>query len=144
MRLSFTVLGEPRGKSRPRVVKRGNIVTTFTPDATVVYENLIKTEYHRQCDNVFIPQKVPVAVYLTAYYGMPQSASNKKRKEMLENKIRPTKKVDADNLVKVYMDALNGVAFYDDVQVVDLTVRKFYGEQPRVEIVICSEEETDG
>ena len=140
MKVSFTVLGEPRGKGRPRVVKHGNFVNTYTPDETVVYENLIKTEYHQQCGDAFFPQKTPVAVSLVAFYSIPQSTSNKKRKEMLEGKIRPTKKVDVDNLVKVFMDSLNGVAFYDDVQVVELGVTKVYGEQPKVDVSIMDVE----
>ena len=140
MRVKFTVLGEPQGKGRPRVVKRGNFVHTYTPDETVSYENLIKTEYRRQCGNVFFPQKTPVEVRIIAYYGIPQSTSKKRRQEMLDHKIRPVKKVDVDNLVKCYMDACNGVAFYDDVQVVDLQVRKFYSERPRVVVSILNAE----
>lgn len=141
MKAIFTVLGEPRGKGRPRVMKRGNFVHTYTPDATVSYENLIKTEYHLQCPGKFYAQKVPVTVKLNAYYGIPNSVSNKRKKEMIAGFIRPTKKVDADNLVKVFMDALNGVAFYDDVQVVDLEVHKLYDENPRVVVIIEDIEE---
>ena len=136
MNVSFTVLGEPRGKGRPRVIKRGDYVHTYTPEETVSYENLIKTEFRRQCGEVFFPQKTPIEVKITAFYGIPQSASKKKRKEMLDGIIRPTKKIDVDNLVKCYMDAGNGVIFYDDVQVVDLIVKKVYSEQPRVEVTI--------
>ena len=137
---TFTVLGEPRGKQRPRVVKKGNFVSTYTPDETVLYENLIKTEYRQQCGEKFFPQKTPVAMWITACYGIPQSVSNKKRQEMLTGAIRPTKKVDIDNLVKCYMDSLNGVAFHDDVQVVDLVVRKVYDEQPRVVVTLTDPE----
>ena len=45
MSIVFTVLGEPVGKARQRVTRFG----TYTPEATTMYENLIKTEYRRQC-----------------------------------------------------------------------------------------------
>ena len=132
----FTVLGEPRGKARPRVVKRGNFVNTYTPDETVLYENLIKTEYHRQCNDVFFPQGIPLVMWITACYAIPKNTSKKKRAEMLQERIFPTKKPDIDNVIKVFADALNGVAFHDDVQIVNLHLFKKYDEQPKVEVRI--------
>ena len=136
MKVEFTVLGEPRGKGRPRFSRQGPYVRAYTPELTVSYENLIKMEYRRQCGDIFFEPKTPVSVVLTAYYAIPQSASKKKRKAMLDHILRPVKKVDVDNLVKCYMDAANGVIFHDDVQVVDLQVRKFYDERPRVVITV--------
>jgi Holliday junction resolvase RusA-like endonuclease len=46
----------------------------------------------------------------------------------------PTTKPDADNVVKAVFDGLNGVAFRDDVQVVDLRVRKRYSATPAVRV----------
>ena len=136
MKVKFTVLGEPQGKGRPRFARNGNFVRTYTPEATASYENLIVTEYRRQCRDAFFPKGTPVDVRIIAYYGIPASDSKKKRVEKLNHRMRPTKKVDIDNLVKCYMDAGNGVIFQDDVQVVDLQVRKFYSERPRVEVMI--------
>ena len=55
---------------------------------------------------------------------------------MLDGLIRPTKKPDWDNIGKVVCDALNGIAYRDDAQIVDSMVRKFYGEVPRVVVII--------
>lgn len=33
---------------------------------------------------------------------------------------------DADNISKIILDALNGLAYYDDNQVTDLTIYKLY------------------
>lgn len=55
---------------------------------------------------------------------------------MEQFKIRPMKKPDNDNIVKVVQDALNLVAYHDDVQVVDCQLRKFYSENPRVVVTI--------
>ena len=50
--------------------------------------------------------------------------------------ILPTKKPDADNIAKAILDALNGLAYYDDAQVVHLEVQKRYSNEPRAEVFI--------
>lgn len=73
---------------------------------------------------------------ILAFYSIPKSASKKKRTLMVEGKIRPTKKPDMDNVMKMIADSLNQVAYRDDTQIVDAQVRKFYSEQPRIEVSI--------
>lgn len=140
MKVKFTVLGEPRGKQRPRMTKAGR---TYTPKETVQYENLIRIEYRRQCNDFKFERDIPLDAKIIAYYGIPRSVSKKKRQMMLEQQIRPLKKVDIDNLVKVVLDSLNQIAYHDDVQVTDCQVRKFYSENPRVEVTIqeCEDNE---
>lgn len=136
------VLGEPQGKGRPRFVARYNPVTqksfgqAHTPDKTVVYENLIRTEYSIQTGNFRYPDDAMLDMRILAYYSIPKSASKKKRAMMLEGAIRPTKKPDMDNVMKVVADSLNQVAYKDDTQIVDAQCRKFYSEEPRIEVVI--------
>lgn len=60
----------------------------------------------------------------------------KRHKEMLEHRIRPTVKPDLDNVAKLIYDALNGVAWHDDNAIVDTQVRKFYSDNPRVDVTI--------
>lgn len=136
MRVKFTVLGEPQGKGRPRVERHGGKTVTRTPEATVVYENLIRTEYSRQCGDFRFPDSEYVDLRVIAYYGIPASAS-KKRQRMMENgEIRPTKKPDIDNILKVVADSLNDRAYHDDAQVVDAQARKWYSRRPRIEVVV--------
>lgn len=78
----------------------------------------------------------PVSLTLTAYMRIPKAASKQRRAAMLAGAERPTKKPDGDNLAKLTMDALNGVCWRDDVQVVDLTVRKFWSDEPRLVVEI--------
>lgn len=136
MRLEFTVLGEPQGKGRPRFARYGNQVTTRTPEKTVVYENLVRLEYERQCRGKCFDKDVPLEIIITAYYTIPKSASKKRQTMMLEGNILPTKKPDWDNIGKVIADSLNGVAYHDDAQIVDGRIKKFFSERPRVEVVI--------
>lgn len=132
MKVKFTVYGEPQGKGRPRFSK----VSTRTPDGTILYENLIQTEYRRQCGNVRFPDEAQLDMRILAFYQIPSSASKKKTRQMLDRAIRPTKKPDWDNIGKVVADSLNQVAYRDDAQVVDSQVRKFYSDQPRIEVTI--------
>lgn len=136
MRARFTVIGEPQGKGRPIFSRVGPGVRTRTPDKTVLYENLIRTEFRRQCGALRFPDGVPLDVRVIAFYAIPKAVSKKKKEMMLERKIRPTKKPDWDNIGKVVADSLNEVAYKDDAQVADAQVRKFYSEQPRIEVVI--------
>lgn len=141
MKVSFTVLGPPQGKGRPRFSKVGNYVTTRTPDQTVLYENLIKTEYQRQTGRFRFPDGQPLEMIIKAFYAMPASATQKKKDAMRSGSIRPTKKPDSDNVIKVVADSLNEIAYRDDSQIVDCRLVKFFGEQPRLEVEIQTAEE---
>lgn len=46
MRTQFCIYGEPRGKERPKFSTVCGHVTARTPENTVLYENLVKTEPH--------------------------------------------------------------------------------------------------
>lgn len=51
----------------------------------------------------------------------------KKQVKLIENnELFPTVKPDTDNISKIILDALNGLAYYDDNQVTDLTIYKQY------------------
>lgn len=140
--IQFTVYGEPQGKGRPRFVARYNPATqksfgqAHTPEKTVMYENLIRIEYSIQTNNFRYPDDAMLDMRIMAFYGIPKSASKKKKALMLEGKIRPTKKPDMDNVMKVVADSLNQVAYKDDTQIVDAQCRKFYSERPRIEVSI--------
>lgn len=136
MKVKFTVLGEPTGKGRPRFRKAGNFTQTYTPEKTVSYENLIKTEYRRQCRDFKFESTDQLDVRITAYYGIPKSKPKKTQKLMEEYKLRPLKKPDADNVIKAVLDALNKIAYHDDTQVVDLQIRRFYSRDPKLVVTI--------
>lgn len=136
MFLSFTIPGEPVGKARPRMTRSGH---TYTPEKTVSYENLVKLCFKAKYPNEK-PADGTVQMVITAHYAMPKSVSNKKRQLMTDGKIRPTKKPDADNIIKAVADALNGIAYRDDSQIVNVSISKWYSDSPRVEVAIFREE----
>ncbi len=135
MTAQFTIYGEPKGKGRPRFSSGGGKSNTRTPDETILYENLVKTEYRRQAGHRF-PDDAALDVRIFAFYSIPKSVSKKRREMMISRQIRPLKRPDSDNLCKIVMDSLNGIAYRDDAQVVDSMVRKFYDDVPRVVVNI--------
>ena len=134
MEVHFTVPGEPVGKGRPRFSRQGSFVMAYTPGKTVSYENLIKVEYERQSGLSFGEREIGLRV--TAYFSIPKSVSKAKRQRMKDGEIRPTKKPDIDNVCKVVADALNGVAYNDDRQIVYTEISKRYDDMPRMDVSI--------
>ena len=134
MRVQFEIIGEPQGKGRHRVqVIRGK-VHTYTPDATANYENLVKVMYLRACGRVRLYGAIKAEI--TAIYSIPQSWSKKRKEAACKGDIAPMKKPDTDNIAKIILDSLNGVAYDDDKQVVELVVKKQYDIRPRVIVVL--------
>ena len=121
------ITGKPQGKGRPRFTMKGH---AYTPERTVAYEKLIRDEYMKQCGHNF--GDVPLKMMVIIEYAPPRSATKKMREDMLARKLYPTKKPDIDNVVKAVADALNGVAYRDDVQIVELFVKKWYAEEDAV------------
>lgn len=128
-KVSFTLLGEPRGKERPRVGKFGHV---FTPGKTRAYERDLKMEYQAQCGNYRFPDDAMLDLRIYAFYGIPKSGNKLSKELKRKGVIRPTKKPDMDNVVKIVADALNELAYEDDTHIVDCQVRKFYSDTPRV------------
>lgn len=136
MKIYLTVDGEPTGKGRPRFSNRGGFPRAYTPKKTKVYEDLIKDEYKACYPRfVFAPNR-PLLLIVNAFMPIPKSTTKKSRNSMIQGEARPIKKPDADNILKSVADALNGVAYEDDKQVVSMTINKYYSENPRTEIII--------
>ena len=112
---SITIPGRPVPKARPRLGVRGKTAYVYTPPATREYEKLVG--WVAKC-NRCKPIDGAVAVTLTVY---------------------TRGKMDVDNIAKSILDGLNGVAYEDDDQVVELLVKKHKvkrKEEERVEIEI--------
>lgn len=129
MMCDFEIEGKPVGKGRPRFKRMGNFVQTYTPANTAEYEKLVRLRF--QNAGGVITDK-PVRVEITAFFAPPKSVRKKDKIEMLANRILPEKKPDCDNIAKIILDALNKIAYKDDAQVVELSVKKLYSEVAKV------------
>ena len=150
--LVFGVLGDPQGKARPRFARRGELVSTYTPQATQKYEELIRycALIVRQKNGITKPISADISLEIKAYFKIPKTYSKKRKKRCLNGEERPSKKPDSDNIAKIVLDGLNPKMkvdhvqhkaicvheglYRDDKQVVSLKVEKYYSERPRVEI----------
>lgn len=126
----ITILGVPQGKERPRVVRSGNKSISYTSSKTKDYEKQVALCYQIARQEYFGTK--PLKATITAYYPVPQSNSKKIRETKLQQQILPCIKPDCDNIAKIILDALNGIAYEDDKQVVFLVVGKLYSDNPRV------------
>ena len=90
----------------------------------------------RQCHGQRYEKEDALGILITAYKPIPSSVSKKKLRLMLDRLIFPGKKPDWDNIGKIICDALNGIVWKDDAQIVDGRVVKLYAEHPRVEVEI--------
>lgn len=136
--VSFHVPGKPQGKARARTVRHdGNGCSiSYTPDNTVLYENFIKDQFLNHSKGFYMESGRPVAVRIVARFLPPKSTSKKRSLDMLEGREFPLKKPDTDNIIKVVQDALNGVAYHDDKQVMYVTAKKVYSAIEGLDITV--------
>lgn len=133
MKYEFEVIGDIKGKARPRV----NTYTckAYTPTNTKDYELLVK-QYFKIKYPRFVPLENRLAVKIIATFKVPKTTTKKDREQIEKGLISPTKKPDIDNIVKIILDALNQMAFKDDTQITKLEVEKVYGEEEKVYVAI--------
>jgi Holliday junction resolvase RusA-like endonuclease len=133
--VTFKVDADPVGKQRARYAKRGNFVQTYTPDKTRNYEALIKEAATEAMGNSEILE-TPVNLYLYIRAPIPKSLPKKRLEACLNGLEKPIKKPDASNVLKSIEDAMNGVVYKDDSQIVNIHVTKVYSSVPGIDVCI--------
>ena len=137
MEIKFTVPGIPKGKERPRVCRINGRSLTYTPKQTTQYEKLVRASYTAVSKIFFFFDKdTPLEISIIALFSIPKSVGKKLKNSMLTGDILPIKKPDSDNIVKIILDALNGVAYWDDSQVCRVYFEKIYAEKPETKVII--------
>lgn len=138
--LEFFVSGPPRGKGRARAVSfrpKGSQVPRarmFADHKTVTYEAEISMAFRTKYPDWVAPDPRPVELIVEAGFAIPASASRKKKLEMMEDKVFPLSKPDLKNILASVEDALNGLAWHDDSEIVTEDVRKYYSTSPGVRV----------
>ena len=133
--ITFTVPGQPVGKGRPRIGRVGQHARMFTPAKTVNYEGLVAHAAGMAMNGRPLLEGA-VQVQMVIHCQVPASWSKKKQQQALAGEVFPTTKPDIDNIEKAVYDAINGVVWKDDVQVVDVVKRKRYSASPGVIVTI--------
>ena len=135
MMITFKVDGVPVPKGRARYVRRGNHISTYTPEKTRTYETLIK-DAARQAMGASEALQTPVSLYLYIRVPIPASATKKRLQAIADGSEKPTKKPDASNVLKSVEDGMNGVVYKDDSQIVNIHVTKVFSSEPGVDICV--------
>lgn len=142
--MKLVVLSEPRGKGRPRFVRATGRTYTDTP--TLRAEQRI-AEAWRTTSQERLPD-IPLELVVSLVMARP--ANHRRTDGSLgaagQRAPMPVRKPDVDNALKLVMDALNGFAYRDDVQIVQATVRRRWarmGEPAHTVILLNAAYEPD-
>jgi len=129
MKYSFEIPERAIGKERPRVNRHTGAI--YTPEKTASFEEKVKWAFKGKYNVETELSTKPFKAKIIAVFKPPEKASKKKKEELLF-KINYTNKPDADNIAKIILDSLNGLAYKDDSQVCALLVLKDYGEENKI------------
>ena len=144
--IRFFVPGDPTPKGRPRatatikeeikMTRYGPIIARrarprlYMPSATIEGEERVRAafmeKYHVD------PATGPLRLEMTAYFKPPKNL----RAAIARGEIYAERIPDGDNLLKLVMDALEGVVYYNDKQIVSWHGKKVYGMPEGVLIII--------
>lgn len=106
---------------------------------------MVKYSFSQKYPN-FKPYEGELRAEIIATFEIPKSYSKKKKEELLPGSVEIdglqtggkgyTHKPDCDNIAKIILDALNGLAYKDDSQITALLIFKEYGEQAKVSVEV--------
>lgn len=111
-------------KGRPRARTRGGKVTLYTPDTTIKGEAWVRQCWMDQVGQVLLTG--PLEVRLKLHSPIPKSWNQKQQAQAHGDNMRPVTKPDLDNVGKLALDALNGIGWFDDSQVVRIVIDKCF------------------
>ena len=132
--VTFTVDGDPVPKGKPRFARRGQFVQTYTDAKTIDYETHVAMKA-RQAIGASEPLKGALTVFLYLRYTIPASYT-KKRKEACLLGLEFPKRIDLDNVYKSITDAMNGIVYVDDSQIVEAHIKKVYHETAGANVMV--------
>ena len=132
--MKLTIYIEPTPKARPRVVRKGSRVMSYTPSRTAHAEAVIRTQIAES--GVFFNRDTAVRLAATFYRRRPKSAPKKVR--------LPITRPDCLNYSQLLQDALQGYLFADDAQITTLVLRRVFGRLLRIEIEVTEDKRTPG
>jgi Holliday junction resolvase RusA-like endonuclease len=140
--LTFTVLGKPQTSGSKRSFRHkhtGKQVTIPASDEQVNWQNRVADKGREVYDGPLLD--VPLAIEFTFFrprnqgdFGTGRNAGTVKASAPAYPATRP----DLLKLARAVEDALSGIVYRDDAQIVQENLRKDYGEPERVEVIICT------
>ncbi|MBR1418687.1 MAG: RusA family crossover junction endodeoxyribonuclease [Synergistaceae bacterium] len=133
----FEVPGAAVPQGRPRLTTIGGYARAYDPPKCKAYKEFVRECAIAQCrpdlNNLYLGA---VEIKVTEYRAIPKSWSKVRQLKALNGVIKPIIKPDTDNILKIIKDALNGVMWKDDAQVVHDDITKVYDAEPRVTVEV--------
>ena len=133
--LRMTILGPPVPKARARITYRTKLgaYRGHTPEKTRTAMDEVAWAAKGAGAEVF---EGPVRLLVEAAMPIPKSWSKKKHHLAVIGLILPTSKPDGKNILALVEDALNGIVWRDDSQVIKGTWEKVYSDYPRTGVTV--------
>ena len=129
------VLGEPVAQGRPRFSRQGGFVKAYDPAKSRDYKSYVRLIAAQNAPDS--PVEGAIEFSLRIYRAIPKGMPKYKREAAKAGTLRPVTKPDVSNVLKGVEDALKGVWYKDDSQIVGFGVLgKWYDERPRIEIMM--------
>lgn len=134
MTLTFELSIRPMPHQSVRFTRSGR---TFKPKKIMDYQSQVQRLVKEQLpeDFVMIPAGIPIFIHrLTYQYEWASTISKKKR---VGKVYKPTKPDLQDNLNKAFLDALEGLVYEQDQNIVSINgLEKYYGDGDLITLTI--------
>jgi Holliday junction resolvase RusA-like endonuclease len=130
--ITFTAPGDPVAQPRPQISTRGGFGRAFVRRVHPIhaYRDVVQLVAKAAMDGQ-APIAGPVSLRVWLYIARPKSHSKARRADP-----NHTQKPDGSNVLKGLEDALNGICWIDDSQIVDTRISKRWTELDAKTIVI--------
>lgn len=122
-------------QGRPRFTTINGHARAYDAPKSSGFKNLVAMIANENMRGQPLSEK-PIELRLTVTRSIPSSWSKKKKLQAQDGQLAPTSRPDLDNYLKAVLDALNGIVFKDDSQVVILSALKQYGDKPGTTVVL--------
>lgn len=134
--VAFSIPGKPVPSRRRTAVnwKAKKIWSRKTPE-TENFHALVRAKAQDAMAG-HPPFTKPVKLEFTVYWPIPKHTSRIRTSQAMSGARRPATRPDLENFIKTVADALSGVVYLDDSQIVDLHVQKFYADFPKLDIEV--------
>lgn len=137
--LKFVFQGEPKAVQSARFYKAGDFIRSYQPKDVRDWKSYIRLSALQQVERIgdFKAFNDGVAVSIDFVFS-PLKSWPKCKIKQLEDGVRfyKTTRPDlSDNLMKGLIDALTGLIWHDDAQIVRIDSRKYYGPTPQIVLV---------
>lgn len=136
------VKGEPVAQGRPRFSTIGGHTRAIDPAKSREFKQIIAVMARQKMEQEGMGlMEGPLSLEVRVYRIPPKSMGKKRSADAIEKKRGIVTKPDLDNYIKLVSDAINGVVFADDSQIVAIRASKRYSDVPGIEITVSGEEE---